>query len=333
MNNRQFSNLLDKYSKGICTPEEIAIINKWYSQYQSDDDILYSFPDKRRELIKSRILNKILHDISEQEINFRKPIYTQKWFKWCVAALIIVVFGAGLTSIFIVKSFNKQEIEIVNNTGNIIKQILPDKSIVWLSPNASIKFPQKFEDEVRGLDMHGECFFEITKNPKRPFIIHSKHLVTKVWGTKFKVSDSDETLISEVTVVSGKVSVSMKGSKASEAGGKLVDGEVILTPKQKVLFETKSKTLNANRSADISSLKIYEHINMVFENATLIDIVSELNAKFNCNILIKNKQLGDKVMNADLTNLNLPEVLEVLKTSLNLNYELKNNQILLKTNY
>ncbi|RYE22931.1 MAG: DUF4974 domain-containing protein [Sphingobacteriaceae bacterium] len=101
-------------------------------------------------------------------------------------------------------------------------------------------------------------------------------------------------------------------------------------PKQKVLLRTDQNTFYTSRQVDVSNLNIYKHINLLFENAKLSMIVEVLNKKFDANIQVEDKELNNKVMDADLSGLNLPEVLEVLKASLQLDYEMNNDLIVLK---
>lgn len=37
--------------------------------------------------------------------------------------------------------------------------------------------------------LNGEAYFEITKNPQKPFIVKTNNLEIKVLGTKFNVDD------------------------------------------------------------------------------------------------------------------------------------------------
>lgn len=175
--------------------------------------------------------------------------------------------------------------------------------------------------------MAGSCFFEVTKNPNRPFIITSEHIVTKVWGTSFRVLDGKDIKNAKVTVVSGKVSVSKKGEAVQ---AKLTAGEVLLYPKEEAVLTDNDTQLITNRQANLSDLKLYDHIDLSFEKAKLTEIVAVLNRKFDTNIKISNKELDNSVMTADLTNLNLPEVLEVLKAAMKLNYEISGDLIILK---
>ena len=330
MTEDQLALLLEKFVHGLCTPEEAAAIDAWYDKYHDQPDISKSISAEDAAVLKKRILSNVLSGINTEENNLVKPgkSYNSIWLKVGLAAVLLVALSIFYT-LDIRESRLKNEnsqIQLVNNTKHIISQILPDKSIVWLSPKATVKFPKRFKISSRNITMVGECFFEITKNPKCPFVIVSEHLVTKVWGTNFKVIDKPDGIRAQVTVVSGKVSVSRNTAKSN------LKEEITLFPSQQVVLYIDKNSFTANKHANITDLEIYKHVNLAFSNATLATIVSVLNVSFNTTISIQDKNLDNKVMNADLTGLNLPEILEVLTTSLKLNYEIKDHLILLGTN-
>ncbi|RYE26899.1 MAG: FecR family protein [Sphingobacteriaceae bacterium] len=338
MNNKQLAELLDKYVKGSCTAEEATVINNWYDKHNGNPEIIDSLSDKKRELLKVRMLNNVLQQIDSNNNQgyVSKKRFVNSWgIKLAVAAALLIfikiIYSEYRKNSTPLKLSNTQvRKKITNNTSNILKQILPDKSIVWLNPQAKLEFPKNFNKNSRDVIMEGDCFFEVSKNSQRPFVIQSRHLITKVWGTTFKVSDNFNAATAQVTVVTGKVSVSEKSSNSNLADNKLNPNEIILLPKQAIVFKNDNKRFYTSRNADVSDLNMYKHINLIFNNAKLIEIIAVLNKRFGVDIRVEDKTLADKIMDADLTELNLPEVLEVLKASLQLNYEVKSNLIYLK---
>jgi hypothetical protein len=53
--------------------------------------------------------------------------------------------------------------------GGQYQLVLPDGSKVWLNATSSIKFPVAFTGNSRRVELTGEAYFEVTKNPARPF--------------------------------------------------------------------------------------------------------------------------------------------------------------------
>lgn len=337
MISKELSLLLKKYQDGTCTPEETTLLNQWYNKHEQKADVLDGFSTADRDALKQRMFQNIDKLITNDvEATSHKGKVLRLWLKIGAAAAVI-----GFIAFFLV--FHKAtlnpaavqspvQLNASNTTHKIIKKVLPDGSVVWLKPGAALSYPEQFAADSRKVSMRGEAFFEITKNPKRPFIIESKHIVTKVWGTSFQVTDNDDAQSAAVTVVTGKVSVS-KRKEAVAVNTKLAADEVMLYPTQKVTYHQNTNSLITDTKADMAEVELWKHVNLSFTNSKLVDIAKVLSRQFDVDIQIANDKLKNEAMTADLTDLNLPDVLEVLKASMGIGYEINDKHIVLnKTN-
>jgi ferric-dicitrate binding protein FerR (iron transport regulator) len=333
MNDLQLSQLLENYINDSCTPEEVSMVNHWYDQYKDSPDFVQNLSEENQKLLKHKIFLDIVAATREMDnLDLEQkptPIIGRWWFKY--AAAIIMILSVTWFVLDRRQSPNEkdqisgQQIHVVNNSESIIKKILPDESIIYLSPGASITYPLEFKKASRDVVMEGECFFEITKNPDQPFIISSDHIVTRVWGTSFSISDYKNGTDASVIVVSGKVSVTKRNEGANDAKS----DEVFLLPEERGTFKKKKELLYKDNKVDMSSLAIWNHVDLSFNDKKLSEIAQVLSSEFNIPIKIQDESLNKVVMNADLTDLNLPDILEVLKASLNLEYHIDNDAIVL----
>jgi len=332
--------LLERYLNGECTPEEITLVKTWYFSFEDDIDHVSDLNSPESKVLEERLYHQILGKIGvdEQPAIPEQGAETGRKFKlWYVAAsaaAILLVYVAVVLNNRPASSGDKQLADagiqelvlIKNNTHQIYKKVLPDNSTVWLSPNSQIKFPKVFDSRYRAISMSGECFFEVTKNPKRPFVINSGSIITKVWGTSFRVHDDGKDKQANVSVLTGKVSVSINQRSTDDIDYSLNKNEVMLYPHQKVIYLA-NKNILKPQTADEPNMLIWTRVNLAFENKPLSDIVPLLNSKFHVNIKVVNEKLNHYILNADMTGFNLPDVLEALKKSLNVGYEIKNNEI------
>ena len=329
MNNRQFSELLKRYLNGDCNEDEAVIVEQWYTIHETDADYLDTLSGDERNLLQHRMLDKVMDNVTPLKVI---PLY-KKWWVGTAAALIMITLAAILFSPKSGKKvFNSDDVVYSNISGSILKKTLPDGSTVWLQPNASLRVPRVFTAHARRVTMNGECFFEITKNPKRPFIITSAHIITKVWGTSFKVVDYDKSTGAMVKVLSGKVSVSKKDPSKPLADAGITGEDIMLAPQQKVTYTEATKVLLTDRTADMTDMSLWNRVDFTFDAVKLSSIAAALSERFNVEIIFADAHLKDKVMTADLSGLNLPEVLDVLKASMKINYDIKGNQVTLKKN-
>lgn len=106
---------------------------------------------------------------------------------------------------------------------------LPDKSKVWLNAESSIHFPSKFSDKNRKVNLVGEAYFEIFKDPKHPFLVESGGQTVEVLGTHFNISAYHDEGSIKTTLLEGAV-------KVSSATGKTQT----LKPDQQAVYDGKS---------------------------------------------------------------------------------------------
>lgn len=85
---------------------------------------------------------------------------------------------------------------------------LPDGSKVWLNAATSLKFPVNFAGlKERRVELEGEAYFEVAKDARKPFIVHSGRQDIKVLGTHFNVSSYADEPEAKTTLLEGSVKI------------------------------------------------------------------------------------------------------------------------------
>ncbi|WCT11429.1 FecR family protein [Mucilaginibacter jinjuensis] len=329
--------LLEKYIKGECTQAEQTLVKQWYASFEHEPDGISDMSFAEEQELEEHLYQKILFDIARAEGETEAPIQpiTRNvgiWYKLAGAAAVIFVLGA-VAMLYTAKIKNasdgpdpeKHIIVVTNNSNQIYKSNLPDHSSVWLSPHSQLRFPEKFAAASRNVSMQGECFFEISKNPKRPFIINSNAMITKVWGTSFLVRDNALSNQADVSVLTGKVSVAIKSNHVASL--KLEKGEVMLYPHQKVICLVAQHVLKMQEAVNEPALQIWNRVNLSFDNKPLNEIIPVLNATYHVHIKAGSAKINHYVLTADLAGFNMADVLEALKKTLNVNYQIKKDSI------
>jgi ferric-dicitrate binding protein FerR (iron transport regulator) len=236
-----------------------------------------------------------------------RPLYTKLMRIAAVAAILI----AGILPIYYLSETNNNQnrIEITSNEkGKEI--ILADGSKVWLNKDAVLTYPEKFDKNTRIVELSGEAFFEIEKNPNKPFIINMSNATVKVTGTSFNInSGKDET---EIIVATGTVKVS--GTDNS-----------------------KSKVITAGYSAKVSNNNIekYKTSNpnylawktgeFIFKETPVNQVVKDLNSYYDYQIILNNEEM-DCLFTANFTKANLQDIIDVLKLTCDIEIIRKDNK-------
>lgn len=320
--------LIEKYLKGGCTPEEVAAIHKWYNSFEEEQDPVDFISSQQQQELKQRLLTNIKRNIASdslrsEEIGERRNISrTLIYMLSGVAATVILTIGVFF---YMQKTPSTQglgNVHVVNMTKTIQKLVLSDGSIIWLNPKSKVIYPQNFTSTQRKVQMQGEAFFEISPDPGRPFIIYSGNIITRVWGTSFRIRAYDNIPV-EVSVLTGKVSVQLQTKE---------DSELILLPKQTATYLKANDLLKKGIEKKTSTMSIWQKETLTFDNEPIREVIKVLNTQFKVNISTADEKLLDYVLKADFTDQSLPSILEMLRKSLNVENEISDNAIILYTN-
>lgn len=82
---------------------------------------------------------------------------------------------------------------------------LADKSQLWVNSATEVDFPLTYSSSSRDIRVKGEIFIDVTRNPTKPFTVHTNRMDVLVHGTRFNVSAYPEDEEASVVLVSGKV--------------------------------------------------------------------------------------------------------------------------------
>lgn len=88
---------------------------------------------------------------------------------------------------------------------------LEDGSIVYLTENTSLQYPEHFSTDKREVSLSGNALFDITGNRARPFLIETESVQVEVLGTSFNVKSNEKSPF-ELSVKRGEVKVTSKKS-------------------------------------------------------------------------------------------------------------------------
>lgn len=134
---------------------------------------------------------------------------------------------------------------------------LADGTVVWLNAASSLTYAASLNDNgergkreehgarsVRKVKLQGEAYFEVAKNPERPFIVETGGQLVEVLGTHFNVNAYADEPVVTTTLLEGSVrvaAVNPAGNARGEAQG------AILSPGQQALNSGASvKVVKAN---------------------------------------------------------------------------------------
>ncbi len=275
-------------------------------------------------------------DEIETKSNLQKIIYLRKF--WMAAAIAIVLISSGL---FYYRGYSsKQQLtgskKIAEvHYGNTSKLILSDGSQVWLNAGSKLTYPEKFSGTQREVTLEGEGFFEVTKNPQLPFLVHAGKVTVRVLGTRFNVKAYSEDPDIETTLISGKVQVILDDDP---------EKEIVLSPNEKLTVSNtrNSKAVSTDQSNNelkfkLQSLPVASNINipetawlsnkLIFNNESLDNVARMLERKYAVHINFQKEELKDEYVTGVFEKENIQQALDVLKMTTHFNYSIEGENV------
>lgn len=235
--------------------------------------------------------------------------------QWSIAASVI---GILLSSIIYFNITKEVPLNTFATNSNIKEVVLADGSTVTINSNSQLSYPNSFNGDKREVILNGEAYFEITKNPQKPFIVKTNNLEIKVLGTKFNVDDfGGSSKLMQVNVVEGKVEVRSNSFQNSVIT--LIKGESALLDKEHGTF-IKSTKMAANGAA-------WKTKTFAFNNSDLNDVLSSLAKAYKMKMEIKDSTLLNNHLTATFEKKDINFVMTIISSTFNLNYAIENETI------
>jgi transmembrane sensor len=311
---REQDRIISRYLSGECTPDEEQTLFEWRSERPENDVYFQRFeaiwkksairsenfnPDvaKALELIDSKINTGKTVAAGELQINRGVTYYAYR-----IAAVSIVGFCLAFAGYYIKElgvADDKAKMVLTRSSYSKQKVLLPDGTNVWLNNNSTLRYPEIFSAQTRGVFLEGEGYFEVVRNPEKPFIIHAGNSTTQVFGTAFNVRalSSEGEII--VTVTSGKVSFSGL-DLASRIY--LIKGEQgILTYEQQIVKKS---------TTDVNFLS-WQTGKIIFKNTPFEEVAKVLSRHYHTSITIDGG-LSQCRLTSTFENQSLQDVLDEL---------------------
>lgn len=178
-------------------------------------------------------------------------------------------------------SLNYNTLEVPN--GCEFSLVLADGSRVWLNAGSSLKYPERFSNEKREVALEGEAYFEVTPNPKIPFIVHSGAMELEVLGTSFNIEayPGEEKILT--TLLTGSIA-----QRFTEQGKRIV-----LLPSQQSVYTIATGNTQV-RKADLESVLAWRQEKFIARDERLEDILHKMGRWYGFRTVFTNPALKEE---------------------------------------
>lgn len=171
--------------------------------------------------------------------------------------------------------------EFSTPTGQRAKVRLADGTEVWLNANSTLRYPEQFDPEQRTVELRGEAFFEVERNPKIPFVVKTTKMNVKVTGTKFNVYAYDKDTCFVASLMEGSISVASPSNPTHFHH---------LHPQQQIMMSDNSYRIGTFEDTDFL---LWKEGVFAFDDMRLEEIIQKLEVYYDISIITNNRKLKD----------------------------------------
>lgn len=333
MDNNNFIKLVAKYLSKEATTKEVEDLNF----YLRDKEYKEIFETISAEW-ENKPKNKIDYDVERgvknlfAKIEKYEPVYKKntlskrrkslfKEYLFKAAASIAFVSLITYTAL-VIFNFNNSGSEVVyiekiTEAGQKAIITLIDGTKITLNAESRLKYPVKYEEDKRLIELSGEAYFEVAKDKARPFTVISGNITTTALGTKFNVKAFPVEKKITVALVEGKVKVENKLNAGRDTG-------IILNEKERMHYDKNNKDILLDRFNPQEVIGWKDNV-LMFKNRTLKEVITVVQRAYGVKIELVDTSLNNIKINANFENESFWTIIKALKAFTKLEYKTVDN--------
>ena len=275
-------------------------------------------------LIMDWILDRLHHRIRlHEEESSRKHLTKNKFFAAFAKVAAVIILPLLVYSIYITsKTLKTMPLGVNQVVWQTIKTpvgmqtdfLLPDGSHVWLNAGSVFKYPVSFAKDKRQVELIGEAFFDVAKDVSHPFFVKAGKMNVEVKGTRFNVMNYLDETLTELILESGSVRLFSGDYEAQKTIALIKPGEL-------AVIDNAQNQLSVNK-VDIEKYTAWKEGMLIFRDDQMDEVVRKLNRWFNVEIELQCPELKEYVYTATYRDETLPQILELLKISAPIKYNI-----------
>lgn len=208
--------LVRKWLEGTADKEEREAVADWASESEENE--------KKLLTEKMVYLASLSAEAESKDSKRTSKIRTAIYWTMTAAAMVAIVLSLFLSYPALDKGSRLSAVNITVPVGQMSRLKLSDGTEIWLNSNSQLDVVDGNRDE-RIVELKGEAFFEVAKDPEHPFIVRCGDRSVKVLGTAFNVTSYSQDNFS-VKLFTGSV----------EMTDALADRSFILKPGEQIDF-------------------------------------------------------------------------------------------------
>lgn len=335
---------LARYLSDESTPEEKAIIE---ARLSSDDafrevyeqaDHVWRATNKPAEGIDRTRAWRIVHekirqnerdrealrlvqnDRRKEDRRARRPENTLRPTSWSYVLLAFVVLFGGIFLLERNASSPPEHAETPvfrTTAGQRASITLPDGSQAILNAKSRLQILSDTGDAERLVEVDGEAFFSVERDPARPFIVRIGEAEVRVLGTSFNVSAYPEQSEVQVAVTEGEVRLQGRGH----------ENEAVVLLANDVGRLPEDGPASRIDGVSLENLLAWKDGHLVFENTRFDQVALTLERWFNLDVVLGDARIANRHLTASFEKPVPNQVVAIIARTLELEYSIEDSTV------
>ena len=304
---KNIEELLFSYCEGKLSGDERKHVEEWVSASKENEELAKAVHELYWAADTLSVMDKVDADKAlkkaKGKLVRRKFKTVFLWAERAAAIMFIPLLSAYLLQIKNSDVAEARMMEIRTNPGMTTAFVLPDGTNVSLNSGSVLRYPEFFSEDKREVELIGEAFFDVTKDPNKRFVVKTTgDERVEVLGTSFNMEAFPGDSILSTTLLEGKVRF------VSDAGS------VQMNPGEKLVYNnktSKAKLTKTNGEAETA----WKYGKIIFDNTPFNEVLRMLSKRFNVDFVVKNEKYRKDSFTGTFSTQRLEQVLDVFSIS------------------
>ena len=329
-------NILARHLAGETDERSQEYISEWLQESESNSVLYKEINEYWNHVNSMKEMNQFdvnngwerLHKKIIASSGIAGTVKQRKWNKWdsifskpllriAAAITLLIMLGAG--SYWMVTLWQKNSmITLATSVADDQTGVtLPDGTLVFLNADTKIRYSKNFNARGRKVKLTGEAYFDVARNPEKPFLIYSGKAGIKVLGTSFNVQALQSSGRVEVFVESGSVQL----FEAENIGN-------TITIEPGYIGSMENETVEKQKNTD-ENYMAWKTKRLTFNNTDLAKVAKGIQDVFRVKVVFENPAMTQCKIKGNFIDEPLENVLEAICTIHNWNWERKGDKVIL----
>ncbi len=279
----RINNIIARVLSGESSSDDIFSLSEWLNAKESnreefrhlktywDADVTF-----KHSVIPTLSAEKLQQQINKQEKRIRKIHLWKNAIPLIAAVGLLFVFS----TVFLFYYTNNHASEYYTLMTDEHKSdfTMEDGTVITLNKNSRLTYSDKYGKSKREIKLQGEAFFEVAKDPDKPFKVEMDDASIVVLGTNFNVKADVGSDHIAATLIEG--SILFNGAKQ----------DIIMAPNQQLIFNRLDNKIVV-KQVDTDIFTSWKDGLMKYKSIPFIELIEDLKKTYKVDIRIDDEEL------------------------------------------